>query len=75
MDKIDRIIRESIDNVLSEDIPAFDVFNGNISLSEMGSILNSYLYNGNGQCVGRLRDLHFKYDSENNHMLGSSEGL
>ena len=75
---INRIISESINKVLCEgfdeieDIPTFEVFNDNTSLSEIQNILESYLYDKNDNCVGRLCDLHFKYDTGANRILGTN---
>ena len=75
---INRIISESINKVLCEgfdeieDIPTFEVFNDNTSLSEIQNILESYLYDKNDNCVGRLCDLHFKYDTGANRILGAN---
>ena len=73
---IGKIIRESINKILYEgidgieDVPAFEVINDNISLTEIQDTLQSYLYDENDNCVGRLCDLHFKYDANNDRMLG-----
>jgi hypothetical protein len=75
---IKRIVQESINKILNEnfseieDVPTFEVFNDNISLSEIRNILESYLYDKNDNPVGRLCDLHFKYDTNENKMLGSN---
>ena len=75
---IKRIVQESVNKILNEnfseteDIPTFEVINKNISLSEIGDILNSYLYDKNDNFVGRLCDLHFKYDTNKNRILGTN---
>lgn len=75
---IKRIVQESVNKILNEkfseteDIPTFDVFNENLSLSEIRDILESYLYDKNDKFVGRLCDLHFKYDTNKNKIMGSN---
>ena len=56
----------------TEDIPTFEVINKNLSLSEIRDVLESYLYDKNDKFVGRLCDLHFKYDVNKNKTLGSN---
>ena len=74
---IGRVVRESIHKFLKEefpeieDVPTFDIINDNMSSSEIGDILESYLYDKNDRLVGRLCDLHFKYDTNKNRMLGT----
>lgn len=74
--QINKIVQESIDSVLKEgfpeveNVPTYGVLNGNTSLSEMRNILNSYLYDKYDNCVGRLRDLHFKYNVEDDCLMG-----
>jgi len=74
---IGRIVRESINKFLKEefpeieDVPTFDVINDNMSSSDIRDILESYLYDKNDRFVGRLSDLHFKYDTKKNRMLGT----
>lgn len=67
-ESVNKVLKEDINNV--EDIPAFDVINKNMSMTELDKILTSYLFDKNGNCVGRLNDLHFKYDPETNQTLG-----
>ena len=75
------LVKESVQNILREemsefeDIPVSEVINDNISLSEIGEILESYLYDKNDNCVGRLKDLHFKYDTNENYILGSRPSM
>ena len=75
---IKRIVQESVNKILNEnfseieDIPTFDVINENMSLSSIREILESYLYDKNDKLVGRLGDLHFKYDTDKNKLLGSN---
>ena len=75
---IHKIVQKSITKVLNEgvseieDVPTFDVFNENISLTEIKDILESYLYDKNDNIVGRLSDLHFKYDTNEGKMLGTN---
>ena len=72
-----RIVKESVNRVLCEerdeieDMPTFEVFNKNISMTELDKILNSFVYDKNDNCVGRLSDLHFKYDVAKNTTLGA----
>lgn len=68
-----QIVKESLNNVLNEkpydeieNVPTYDIFTENISLTELDTILSSKLYDKNENCVGRLSDLHFKYDTETN---------
>lgn len=68
-----QIVKESVNNVLNEkpydeieNVPTYDIFTENISLTELDTILSSKLYDKNENCVGRLSDLHFKYDTETN---------
>lgn len=70
LESINKVLREEIDEV--EDMPTFEVFNDNMSPSEIQDILQSYLYDRNDNCVGRLCDLHFKYDANTNRILGST---
>lgn len=67
-ESIDKVLKESLDDI--EDVPTFEIFNSNLSLSQIDGILNSYVYDSNDNCIGRLSDLHFKYDVERNCMLG-----
>ena len=53
-----------------EDVPMYEVINSNISLTEVRNILESYLYDKNDNCIGRLCDFHLKYDVNGNRMLG-----
>ena len=75
---IKRIVQESVNIILNEkfseteDIQTFDVINKKLSLSEIRDILESYLYDKNDKFVGRLCDLHFKYDTNKNKILGSN---
>lgn len=69
-ESINKVLREGFDEI--EDVPTFDVFNNDTSLAQMRSILESYVYDKNDNCVGRLCDLHFKYDTNSNHMLGTN---
>lgn len=75
---INSIIRESIRKVLREEldeienVPTFEVFNKNISMTELDKILNSFVYDKNDNCVGRLSDLHFKYDTNSNSVSGEN---
>ncbi len=72
---IKRVVKESINRILNEgfseieDIPTYEVINDNISLSEIRNILESYVYDKDDNLVGRLCDLHFKYDTNENRML------
>ena len=74
---INRIVQESINRVLCEnfddveDVPTFDVINENMSFTNIGELLESYLYDKNDNCIGRLNDLHFKYNPESNCFLGT----
>ena len=73
---IKRIVQESVNKILNErfseieDIPTFDVINENMSLSDIRELLESYLYDKNDKLVGRLCDLHFKYDTDKNKLFG-----
>ena len=78
---IDKIIQESISKVVNENfaeienMPTYEVFNEHscrLSLTEIDEILESFLYDKNDNCVGKLSDLHFKYDTNRNRILGSS---
>lgn len=75
---IKRIVQESINKILNEeiseieDVPMFEVINKNISLSEIDKTLDSYVYDKNDKFIGRLSDLHFKYDTNRNRMLGEN---
>ena len=65
--KLKQIIAESVKRVLNEEyqienIPTYDVFTENVSISEFDKILGSSLYDSNDKFVGKLSDLHFKYD-------------
>lgn len=53
-----------------EDVPMYEVINSNISLTEVRNILESYLYDKNDNCIGRLCDFYLKYDVNGNRMLG-----
>lgn len=71
------LIRNCINEVVGsissdeENIATYDVFNKNMSLTQIKSILDANLYGKDDNFVGRLSDLHFKYDPESNHILGS----
>ena len=72
--KLKQIIAESVKRVLNEEyqienIPTYDVFTENVSISEFDKILGSSLYDSNDKFVGKLSDLHFKYDPNTNNML------
>lgn len=75
---VKNIIKESINKILKEefleieDIPTYDAFNENMSLSEINEILESNLYDNNDKCIGKLSDFHFKYDTNKNRILGSN---
>lgn len=51
-------------------IPIFEVINQNISLTEINDTLNSFVYDKNGTCLGRLKDLFFCYDPATNKIIG-----
>lgn len=70
MRSVKEIIRESLEGV--EDVPAYEVINRNMSMTEVDDILMSNLYDENNNCVGSLRSLHFKYDPTTNKMLGGN---
>jgi hypothetical protein len=53
-----------------EMIPTFEVINQNISLTEINDTLNSFVYDKNGTCLGRLKDLFFCYDPATNKIIG-----
>lgn len=72
--KLKQIIAESVKRVLNEEyqienIPTYDVFTENVSISEFDKILGSSLYDSNDKFVGKLSDLHFKYDQNTNNLL------
>ena len=73
-----KIVKESVNMILSEerdeieDVPTFEVFNKNISMTELDKILNSFVYDKNDNCVGRLSDLHCKYDTNSDSILGEN---
>lgn len=69
------LIKESIQQVIKEwedrieDIPTFQVFTENISLTELPKILESNIYDSNDNLIGKLTDLHFKYDCGINQFI------
>lgn len=62
-------ISEGIDLGETENIMAYDVFTENLEWSNRDSLLMSTLYDRNDRPVGRLNDLHFKYDSQTNDFI------
>lgn len=73
-DIMEKYITNTVRKVLNEeyqieDIPTYDVFTENVSISEFDKILGSSLYDSNDKFVGKLSDLHFKYDPNTNNML------
>lgn len=66
---VNRILRESIEDGY-EDIEAFNVFTDNFSMSEdREGLLNATLFDKNDNPIGKLIDLHFKYDAESNKLV------
>ena len=72
---IHRLVKESVNNILKEGLPSFEniechrVLNDNFD-GNWRSILTANLYDKNGNCVGRLNDLHFVYDVDKNEFEG-----
>jgi hypothetical protein len=62
-------ISEGIDLGETENIMAYDVFTENLEWSNRDSLLMSTLYDRNDRPVGRLNDLHFKYDAQTNDFI------
>ena len=73
---IHRLVKESVNNILKEGLPSFEniechrVLNDNFD-GNWRSILTANLYDKNGNCVGRLNDLHFVYDVDKNEFEGT----
>lgn len=66
---VNKILRESIEDGY-EDIETFNVFTDNFSMSEgREELLNATLFDNNDRPVGKLIDLHFKYDAESNRLV------
>ena len=68
------MIAESVRRLLKEeyefeDIPAYEVFNSNVSIGEFDKILECSLYDSNDRFVGKLSDLHFKYNPNTGKVL------
>lgn len=52
-----------------EDVEVFNVLNNNFD-GNWHDILMAKLYDKNGECLGRLRDMHFVYDIGKNRFVG-----
>lgn len=65
-ESVRRVLNESLEN---EQVPVFDVLNNNFD-GNWKSILTANLYDKNGKFVGKLRELHFIYDVDNNMFEG-----
>lgn len=82
MDKVvsvsEKYIRNMVKQVLAEsfnslpeveDVESYNVLNDNFD-GNWREVLTARLYDKNDKCVGTLRDLHFKYDTEKDRLLG-----
>ena len=70
--KIQKIIRQVIKESLAEyeNVECFNILNDDFD-GDWRSILTANLYDKNNNCVGKLKDMHFVYDVENNKLEGS----
>lgn len=71
-DSIKKTLMEAVDDDYLEDIMVYDLIS-NIGLSEdyKHQLLSATLYDSNDNPVGKLNDLHVKYDARN----GKNDGL
>lgn len=71
---IHRVITESIYDHQTEDVPVYEVFNGNFD-RDWRSVMTARLYNDRDEDVGSLHDLHFKYVPSANKLEGENAWL
>ena len=62
-------VSEGISLGETENIMAFDVFTENLEWSNRNGLLMATLYDRDDRPVGRLNDLHFKYDAQINDFI------
>lgn len=68
-DIIHRVIVESLYSDNIEDVPTYEILNGNFD-GDWRNIITARLYNEKDEDVGSLYDLHFKYMTDNNKLVG-----
>ena len=74
-ESVKKILGEAIDEGYLEDIMMYELISGmRISESDKHELLTATLYNSNDEPVGKLNDLHVKFDARdgrNGGLIGS----
>lgn len=74
-ESVKKILEEAFDDGYLEDVMVHEIISGlGLSESIKHELLSATLYNGNDEPVGKLNDLHVKYDprdGRNGGLVGS----